>query len=140
HADGDTVFLVLRRIAQYILQDAVHNQVRVATDGRSKVRVNRRGQREVALIDLGVARLLEGTQHQVGQDALFRLARNLLGQLLIHARRDVDLFGDLDDVRVASAAMAIAPLGPHLQALHRQRTYPERVAEDGGDSLEIEDK
>src|ERR1019366_750133 len=103
------------------------------------MRVNRCGQREVALVDLGVARLLEGTQHQVGQNALFRFARNLLRELLVHARRDVDLFGDLDDVRIASAAMAIAPVGLHCHALHRQRAYPERVAEGGGDSLKIED-
>src|ERR1039457_3458088 len=138
-ADGNAVLFLLPRSAQDILQDAMHNQVGIAPYRRSEMRVNRCGQREVPLVDLGVARLLEGTQHQVGQDALFRLARNLLGQLLVHARRDVDLFGDLDDVRIASAAVMIAPVSTDLHTLHRQRAYPERVTEGGGDGLEIED-
>ena len=139
HANGDTVFFALRRIAQHVFQDAMHDEVGIAPDGRSEVRVNRCGQREVAFVDLGVARLLQRAQHQVRQDALFRFARNLLRQLLVHARRNVHFLGDLDDVRIASAAMAIAPLGPHLHALHRQRANAERIAEGRGDGLEIED-
>src|ERR1035441_6438988 len=117
-ADSDAVFSVFGGIAQHVFQDTVNDEVGIAPDGRSEMRINRSGQREVALVDLGVARLLQGAQHQVRQDALFRFARNLLRQLLIHARGNVHFLGDLDDVRIAPAAMAVGPPSPHCHALH----------------------
>ena len=71
--------------AQQRLRDAVHDEVGIAADGRGEVRVGGRGQREVAFVDLGVARLRERAQHQVAENALFRLAFDARGQLLIHA-------------------------------------------------------
>ena len=41
--------------------------------------------------------------------------------------------------RLPSGAVALAPLGLHLHALHRQRPHAERIAEVGGDGLEVED-
>ena len=64
--------------------------------GEVKCVYDGRRQREVAFVDLRVARLLQRAQHQVRQDALLRLARDLLRQLLIHARRDVHLFRNFD--------------------------------------------
>jgi len=37
----------------------------------------------------------------------------------------VDFFGDLDLLRVATAAVALAFVGPHGHTLDRQRTHPE---------------
>ena len=58
--------------------------------------VGDRGQREVTHVLFGISRLLERSQHEEGKNSLFRFARNLFRQLLIHARRDVHFFGNLD--------------------------------------------
>ena len=60
------------------------------------MRVRGRGQSEVAFIHLRIACLLERAQHQEGKHALFRLAGDFLHQLLVHARRYVDFFRQLD--------------------------------------------
>ena len=83
----------------------MHDEVRIAADGRCEVRVGRRGQSEVAFIDLRVARLAQRTQHQVAQDALFGLALDFRGKFLIHARRDRDVFGHLVLARPAAGAL-----------------------------------
>ena len=90
--------------------DAVHDEVGIAADGRGEVRVGGRGQGEVALVDLGVARLAERAQHQVTEDALFGLALDARGELLIHARRDGDVFGHFVLARIAAAAARFAAL------------------------------
>ena len=75
-------------------QNAMHNQVRIAPDGRGEMCVGARRQREVAQVLFRVARLLQRAQHEVGKDALLRLALQALGQPLVMPRRDfqVDRF------------------------------------------------
>ena len=102
HSDRNASLFAFGRIAQHIFQNAVHDQVRIPPNRRSEMRVRRGRQREVALVLLRVARLFQRTQHQVRQDALLRLARNFLRQLLIHARRDVDFFRQFDGLRLPS--------------------------------------
>src|SRR5581483_5705657 len=144
-APGSTLFMVSTlsimsssSIVEHCFQNAVNNQIRVAANGRGKVRVGRRCQREMPFVLFRVARLLERAQHQVRKNALFRLARNLLCELLVHARRDVYLFGNLMLARIASAAMALATLSARLKPPHGQR-YTERVSESGGEKFEVVD-
>jgi hypothetical protein len=92
--------------AEQRFRDAVHDEVGIAADGRGEVGVGGRGQGEVAFVDLGVARLAERAQHEVAEDALFRLALDARGELLIHARRDGDVFGDFVLAGVAAAGRA----------------------------------
>ena len=98
-----------------------------------------RGEGEVAFVDFRVASLLQRPQHQVRQDAFFRLAGNLFGQLLIHARRDLDFLRDLNGLGALAAAIALAPFGLELHAFYWQWTDSERVAELRRDVLEIVD-
>ena len=125
--------------AEQRLGDAVHDEVGIAADGRSEVGVGGRGQCEVAFVDLGVARLRERAQHEITQDALFRLAFDARGELLIHARRDGDVFRHFVLARIAAAAMRIAALAAGLYALHRQRSKAERIAEASGELFKLDD-
>ena len=101
--------LAAHALPQQRLGDAMHNQVGIAADGRGEVRVGGRGQRKVAFVDLRVARLLERAQHQVAQNPLLRLALDLGGQLLIHARRHRNVFGHL--VRADDCGRCVARRG-----------------------------
>ena len=65
--------------AKQALRNAVHDEVGIAPDGRSEMRVGGRGEGEVALIDLGVARLAERAQHEIAENALFGLALDARG-------------------------------------------------------------
>src|ERR1017187_8438486 len=120
------------------LGDAMHNQVGVAADRRGEVRVAGRGQRKMALVDLGVASLLERTQHQVAQNPLLWLALDLRRQLLVHAWRDRNVFGYLVHPRIAPAALRIATIPAGLDALDRQSAQAQRVAEGCGQLLELD--
>src|ERR1700692_2582525 len=91
-----------------LLGDAVHNKVRIAPDRRSEVGVAGRGQGEMALVVFAVARLAQGTEHEVGQDALLRLAGDLESKLLIHARGDGYIFCDLVLARLVTVARCAA--------------------------------
>ena len=75
------------------LQRAVHDQVRIAANRRSKVRVFVEAQRKVAKRVRGVTRLFERSQHQIGNNALFRLPDKFPQQALIMLRRDPHFFG-----------------------------------------------
>ena len=101
--------------------------------------VGGRGQREVSEILFRVSGLLQRAQHQVTEDSLFRFARNLFCELLIHARGDVDFFGDLDLADALAGAVGGAAVGFHLHALDGQRADAERVSESGGDGFEVVD-
>ena len=118
--------------------NAVDDEVGIAADGRGEVRVGGRGQGEVAFVDLRVARLPQRAQHQVAEDALFRLAFDARGQLLIHARRDGNVFGDFVHARIAPAAVGVAPVAAGLDALDGQGAEAERVAEAGGQLFELD--
>ena len=126
-------------LAEQRLGDAMDDQVGIAADGRSEVGVGGRGQRKVAFVDLGVAGLAERAQHQVAEDALLGLALDARGQLLIHARRDGNVFRDLVHARIAAAAMGVAPLAAGLDALDGQSAEAERVAEAGGQLFKLDD-
>ena len=103
------------------------------------MRVTSSRQGEVAKILFRVARLLERAQHQVAQDALFWFARNLGGQLLVHARRDVDFLGNLDRARLLAGAACGAAVGLELHAVDGQRAHAQRISERRGDHFEIVD-
>src|SRR5271157_1835260 len=95
------------------------------------------GKPEERILSYLMLRSLKQAQHEVREDALLRLAGNFLRQLLVHARRDVDVLGYLDGLRTAPAAVALAALGAHLHPLHRQRPDAQRIAEPGSDGLEV---
>ena len=90
--------------------DAVHDEVGIAADGRGEVGVSGRGEGEVAFVDLGVAGLRERAQHEVAEDAFFRLALDARGEFLIHARRDGDVFRHFVLAGIAALAMRFAAL------------------------------
>src|SRR5580658_3306870 len=98
--------LSARAGGKHRLGNAVNNQVRIAADGRSEVGVTRRGQGEVAFIFFAVARLAQGTEHEVGEDALLRLARDLERQLLVHARGNRNILRDLVLAGLAASSTA----------------------------------
>src|SRR5579872_1996242 len=117
----------------------MHDQVWISTDRAGEVRVCGRGQREVAQVLFGIARLLQASQHQEAEDSLFRLARDFLRKLLVHARRDVYLFRDLDFTDALAGAVSGAAVGLHLHAMNGERTHAERVSESSGDGFEVVD-
>src|ERR1700722_4913347 len=126
------------------LCDAVNDEIRVAADGRSEVSVARRGQGEVTLILLAVTCLAQGAQHEMGEDALLRLTRDLERQLLIHARRHGDILRNLILTGLAalarpaiSLASVFTPFRLHGHALHRQWAQAKRVAKPSGHTLEF---
>src|ERR1700677_1952514 len=84
----------------------------------------------MTLVLLAVTRLAQRTQHEMSQNAFLRPARDFDRQLLIHARRDRDIFRYLVLTRSAavSPATEFAPLGLHRHPLHRQRAKAKRVA------------
>ncbi len=127
----------LAAFTQNGFEHTMHDQVGIAPDGRGEMRISRRRQSEVALVFLGVTRLLQRAQHEVRQNALFRGAGDFLHQLLIHARRDVDFFGQLDHGRAASGAAVGTLVGAGLHPLHRQSAHAQRIAEARGDVLKL---
>ena len=114
-------------------QNAVHDQIGIAADGRGEVRVAGGGQREVARVYIAIARLLERAQHQVAQDALLRLAFDLRDQLLIISRREMRIYRSA----TSSGPCAIAPLsftGERFTGWRRA----ERIAELRRDLFEFD--
>ena len=119
------------------LGNAMDDQVGIAANGRGEVRITGRGQSKMALVDLRVARLLERAQHQVAENPLLGLAFDVRGQLLIHARRDRNVFGDLMHPGIAPGALRVAAVAAGLDALDGQRAESERIAKGGGQFLEL---
>ena len=123
----------------------MHDQVRIAADGRGEVRVAGRGQSEVAFVLLRIAGLLERAQHQVGEDALLGCSADAADEALVHLRRDGDALGDLMLLRRArvaaarAALAAVAAVGLHRELAHGQVAEAERVAEGGGGLFELDD-
>ena len=136
---GTSPSLFLCGISQHFFQNSMHDQVGIAADRRSEVRVTWRRQREVADVLFRVASLLERAQHQVTQDALFRFACDFGGQLLIHAGSDVNIFRNFDGARLFAGAARGAAVALELHALNGQRADAERVAEGCGDHFEVVD-
>ena len=123
--------------AEKSLRDAVNDEVGITADGRGEVGVSGRGEGEVALVDLGVARLRERAQHEVAEDALFRLAFNARGQFLIHARSDGDVFRHFVLAGIAALSVRFAALAAGLHAAHGQRSKTERMTEAGGELFKL---
>src|SRR5258708_17494474 len=120
---------------------AVHDEVGVAADGRGEVGVAGRGQGEMAFVLFAVARLAQGTEHEVGKDALLWLAGYLERQLLIHAGGNGDVCGNRILARLMTpagrAASLLAALRLHGHAFHRQRAKTEGVAKGSRYSFEF---
>ena len=72
-----------------LAQQTVHDEVRIAANRRGEVRVVASGQAEVAEAHVAVACLLHRAQRHRADDALFRLALDLLEHLLDVHRLDV---------------------------------------------------
>ena len=70
---------------QHAGKDTMDNQVRVAPDRRREVRIRGCREREMPGILVTVTRLLQRSQHQVAQNALFRLAGDFRNQALVVA-------------------------------------------------------
>src|SRR6266568_6275732 len=86
----------------------MHDEVRVAANGRSKMGVLAETQGEVAERFSGIAGLLEGTKHEVREDALLRFPGDLSNQPLVMLRRDAQLGGTgKNHLHAAFAAVAI---------------------------------
>src|SRR3954449_11016048 len=86
-----------------------------------------------------VACLLQRTQHEVREDALHRRPFNLLRQLLVHARRDMHVFGDLDWTRLLARTTTIAALSAGLEPFYFQCAHAERKPKSRGQVFKIED-
>ena len=134
----------IRTIGQQRLDDPVNDQIRIAPDRRSEMRIARRGQSEMALVLLAVFRLLQRTQHEIGQDSLLRLSRDFRREPLVHLRRHRYLLRNLVVLRLVSplvpcsSPLLLAPVGLHLHPLHRQRPNSKRVAERGRGVFEFD--
>src|SRR6266436_10422886 len=88
-------------------QDSVDDEVGIASDGRSEMRVFVKAQREMAERFGGIASLLERTEHQVGDDALFGFAYDLSNEPLVMLRRDVQFRAGERDLHTPLAAVAV---------------------------------
>src|SRR5689334_10486638 len=88
-------------------QNAVDDEVRIATDGRSEMRIFVEAECEMAQRVSGVARLLQGTQHEVREDAFFGLADHLSNEPLIMLRSDAQIAAGKGNAHWALAAFAV---------------------------------
>src|SRR4029077_2344081 len=89
------------------LQNAMNDEVGVAPNGRSEMSVLVEAEGEVAEGLGSVASLLEGTPHEVGDDAFFGLADHLFDQALIVLRRDAQLAARKRHLHAALAAVTV---------------------------------
>src|SRR5712664_2287322 len=92
-------------------QNAMNDEVGISPNGRSEMRVVVEAEGEMPEGLGGVAGLLQGTQHEVGDDAFFGLADNFSNQALIVLRRDAQLAGRERHLHAALAAVAVG-VGP----------------------------
>src|SRR5437879_6226039 len=131
-------------------QNAMNDEVGITTNGRSEVGVLVEAESKMAERLGGVASLLEGTEHKVGDDALFRFADDLFNQALIVLRRDPQIAGRERHLHAALAAVAV---GVRATGFRRRRNAAmansdfalvqifdaERVTEGAGQLFELED-
>src|SRR5256886_8181649 len=83
------------------------DEVGITPNGRSEMGVLVEAESKMAERLGGVTSLLEGTQHEVGDDAFFGLADYLLNEALIVLRRDTQIAGRERHLHPALAAMAV---------------------------------
>ena len=72
-------------------QSAMDDEIGIAADRRSEMRVLVEAEREVAERVGGIARLFQRAKHEVGNDALFGFARKFANEALIVLRRDAQI-------------------------------------------------
>ena len=70
----------------------MHDQVGIPADGRSEMGIGLGREREMADVLFRIARLFQRAQHQVGKNALLRLALQALGEPLVVPRADLQFF------------------------------------------------
>src|SRR5437868_6323009 len=93
------------------LQNAVDDEVWIAPNGRSEVRVLVEAKCEMAERIRCVTGLLERTQQQIRQNSFFRLPRDFADEALIMLRRDAQFSAGERDAHGALAAVAVG-IGP----------------------------
>src|SRR5258708_34851463 len=95
------------RMIESPLQNAMNDEVGISPNGRSEMRVLVEAEGEMPERLGGVAGLLQGTQHEVGDDAFFGLADNFSNQALIMLRRDAQLAAWERHLHAALTAVAV---------------------------------
>src|SRR5216684_3383689 len=88
-------------------QNAMNDEVGISPNGRSEMGVLVEAEGEMAERLGGVTGLLQGTQHEVGDDALFGLADDLSNQALIMLRRDAEVAARERHLHAALTAVAV---------------------------------
>src|SRR5580692_10478332 len=86
-------------------QNAMDDEVGIASDGRSEMRIFIEAQSEMAERLRRVAGLLERAKHQVGDDAFLRLAGKLRQQALVMLRGDLQVGAGKRNALLAFASM-----------------------------------
>src|SRR5207245_6837864 len=104
------------RMLESPLQNPMNDEVRISANGRSEMRVFVEAESEMPKGLGGVAGLLQGTQHEVGDDAFFRFAHDLSNQALIMLRRDAQLAARARHLHAAFAAVTIGVRSPRFRA------------------------
>src|SRR5712691_11085927 len=85
----------------------MNDEVGIAPDGRSEMRVLIEAEGKMAEWLGGVAGLLERTEHEVGDDAFLRFADHFANQPLIMLRRDAQLAAGKRHLHAALAAVSV---------------------------------
>src|SRR6266849_6514437 len=93
-------------------QNAMNDEVGISPNGRSEMGVCVEAESEMAEWLGGVTGLLQGTQHEVGDDAFFWLADNFSNQALIMLRRDAQVAARERHLHAAFAAMTVGVRPP----------------------------
>ena len=93
------------------LQNAMDDEVGISPNGRSEMRVFGEAKSEMPQGLGGITSLLQGTQHEVGDDAFFRFASHLSNQPLIMLWRDTQLQARKRHLHAAVAAVPVR-VGP----------------------------
>src|SRR5712664_4892313 len=95
------------RMIESPLQNAMNDEVGISPNGRSEMRVFVEAEGEMPEGLGGVAGLLQGTQHEVGDDAFFGLADDFANQALIVLWRDAQLAARERHLHATLAAVAV---------------------------------
>src|SRR5438309_12012789 len=93
------------------LQNAMDDEVGISPNGRTEMRVFGEAKSEMPQGLGGITSLLQGTQHEVGDDAFFRFANDLANQSLIMLWRDAQLEARKRQLHAAVAAVPVR-VGP----------------------------
>src|SRR5437764_8232218 len=97
----------------------MHNEVRIASNRRSEVRIRRGCQSEMPFVQIAVTRLFQRPQHEIAENAFFGLSRNFRDQALIIPRGDVEILAREHDVFAH-----VAPIASTLDGCETLPRYP----------------